>query len=100
MFDDNVLYDLNLRYLSAVKELATEDQHLAKIKFGLSELMITIIANCSFQQLEHLANQNVISFNVLPNENEFCQFLAQPNNKLLTLMLKTSNELMASGITQ
>ena len=100
MFDDNVLYDLNLRYLSAVKELANEDQHLAKIKFGLSEFIIQIIADCSFPQLEHIANQNVICFNFLPSEREFCQFLAQPDNKLIAMLLKTSNELVASGITR
>ncbi|RYV04134.1 hypothetical protein SOPP22_01665 [Shewanella sp. OPT22] len=100
MFDDNLLYDLNLRYLSLIKELAIQDPKLASRKFGLSEFLIKIISNNSFQQLERIAKQDDIYFNFLPDEKLFARLVQKPDSDLMrisvavsaNLSVKTANE--------
>ncbi len=91
MFDDNVLNDLNLRYLSAAKELAIADLQMAQLKLGLSEFLLKIITSSSFQQLEHMAKQDLIYFKFLPNEKLFSCLLEHPNDEVVRLSLLVSS---------
>ncbi len=93
MFNDNLLYDLNLRYLSVAKDLALTDPKLAQLKLGLSEFLISIIANSSFQQLNRMAKQKAIYFHFLPNEELFARLLDDPDNELLQVSLVVSSNL-------
>ncbi len=93
MFDDNLLYDLNLRYLSAAKYMVTADPQMAQLKLGLSEFLIQIITNSSLQQLERMAKQDMLCFNFLPNEQQFSNLMDQPNDDILRISVAVTSNL-------
>ena len=100
MFDDNLLYDLNLRYLSLIKELALQDPQQASRKFGLSEFLVKIISNNSFQQLEHIAKQDDIYFNFLPDEKLFARLAQKPDSDLIRISVAVSANLSVKAANE
>ncbi len=85
MFIDNPFYQLNLCYLSTLKEMALREPKSAQFTFGLSASLITTIAKCSFPQLEQIAKKNSLCFKLSGNEQFFYKMLLQPDDDISRL---------------
>ncbi len=82
MEQKNPLFELNLMYLFAVRELAKSSFKEAIYLTGLDDDMLNLICECEYEQLKQIASSPKVIFCLNGSKQHFKALIASPDEEL------------------